>query len=308
MERSQPKDRKHSADSALSVNFAQEKESSLVVPSRSLLSSQPGQWSGIHLAYYQHAPGEIARTVSKQHLVLIHLEGATQVEQRLGTQLEKHYFRAGSVLLIPAHTRHAARWDAKHRYLLLSIDPDVLLKTQELTDKKQSTELIPRFTDADPLVHGIGLALKSELELDSVGNQLYVDSLHTTLFTHVLRHYSAQRSVFYDREDGLPYYRFQQVAHYIDTYLDRNLTLAELSAIAQLSPNYFTHLFKQSTGMTPHQYVIRQRVERAKRLLLEENLSIADVAIQVGFAHQSHLNRHFKRHTGVTPKAFINKQ
>ena len=94
----------------------------------------------------------------------------------------------------------------------------------------------------------------------------------------------------------------------MDVYLDRDLTLTELAAIAQLSPNYFTRSFKQSTGFTPHQYVIRQRVEKAKQLLVEGQLAIADIALEVGFAHQSHLNRHFKRWVGVTPKAFIRER
>ena len=71
-----------------------------------------------------------------------------------------------------------------------------------------------------------------------------------------------------------------------------------------MSPSYFSRLFKQSTGYAPHQYVIRCRVERAKKLLLQEKLTIADIAYSLGFAHQSHLNRHFKRLVGVTPKKF----
>ncbi|MGG6288195.1 helix-turn-helix transcriptional regulator, partial [Leptolyngbya sp. AN03gr2] len=65
-------------------------------------------------------------------------------------------------------------------------------------------------------------------------------------------------------------------------------------------------LVKQSTGLTPHQYVIQRRIERAKQLLRAGNLTIAQIALQVGFAHQSHLNRHFKKWVGVTPKVFVN--
>ncbi|MGB6016783.1 MAG: helix-turn-helix transcriptional regulator, partial [Nodosilinea sp.] len=70
---------------------------------------------------------------------------------------------------------------------------------------------------------------------------------------------------------------------------------------AGMSAHYFSQLFKQSTGFAPHQYVIRCRVERAKTLLAQPHTPIADIAYQVGFAHQSHLNRHFKRLVGVTP-------
>ncbi|WP_370589516.1 helix-turn-helix domain-containing protein [Tychonema sp. LEGE 07203] len=81
-----------------------------------------------------------------------------------------------------------------------------------------------------------------------------------------------------------------------------------LEAIANhidISSYHFCRLFKQSTGFSPHQYVIQQRVERAKQLLLQGKMSLAEIAIACGFSHQSHLNRHFKRITGVTPKTLL---
>ncbi|MDJ0597045.1 MAG: helix-turn-helix transcriptional regulator, partial [Pleurocapsa sp. MO_226.B13] len=78
----------------------------------------------------------------------------------------------------------------------------------------------------------------------------------------------------------------------------------ELAALVQISPSYFSILFKQATGITPHQYVIQCRIERAKELLRQSDLAIADVALRLGFSHQSHLSRHFKRLVGVTPKQF----
>jgi AraC family transcriptional regulator len=92
------------------------------------------------------------------------------------------------------------------------------------------------------------------------------------------------------------------VTDYIYAHLDQDLSLSELAAIAQMSPHYFSQLFKRSIGITPHQYVIRVRVERAKELLTQGNLSIAEVAKTVGFVDQSHLHRHCKRLLGVTPK------
>jgi AraC family transcriptional regulator len=80
--------------------------------------------------------------------------------------------------------------------------------------------------------------------------------------------------------------------------------LAELAAIVRLSQYHFAHLFKQSTGISPHQYLIRWRIERAKQLLAMGNLSIAAIAQTVGFASQGHFTYHFKRLVGVTPRVF----
>jgi AraC family transcriptional regulator len=97
------------------------------------------------------------------------------------------------------------------------------------------------------------------------------------------------------------------VTEYVAQHLDQNLTLATLAAIAHISPSYFSALFKNSTGLAPHQYVIHCRINRAKQLLLQ-GVSMAEVASDSGFSHQSHLSRHFKRLVGVTPKEFLKSQ
>lgn len=94
---------------------------------------------------------------------------------------------------------------------------------------------------------------------------------------------------------------------YIDAHLDCDLTVATLAAIAQVSPSYFSNLFKQSTGLSPHQYVIRCRIDRAKQLL-RQGMSIAEIAYSLGFTHQSHFSHHFKRLVGSSPKVFLKSQ
>ncbi|MGF1568848.1 MAG: helix-turn-helix transcriptional regulator [Nodosilinea sp.] len=75
-----------------------------------------------------------------------------------------------------------------------------------------------------------------------------------------------------------------------------------MASVINIRPTYFASLFKQGMGISPHQYVIQQRVERAKIILVKTNLEIADIALQVGFSSQSHLTQRFKRITGMTPK------
>ncbi|GAP99891.1 AraC family transcriptional regulator [Leptolyngbya sp. NIES-2104] len=93
---------------------------------------------------------------------------------------------------------------------------------------------------------------------------------------------------------GLTHNQLQQAIDYIHTHLNRDLSLAELASVISISPTYFASLFKRATGIAPHQYVIQQRVERARVMLSKTNLTIADIATQVGFSSQSHLTQQFK--------------
>ncbi len=104
------------------------------------------------------------------------------------------------------------------------------------------------------------------------------------------------------KHKGLTRTQLQQVLDYIQTHLDRDLSLAELAETLNLSPTYFATAFKQAIKVSPHQYVIQQRVERAKLMLSKTDLAISDIALQVGFSSQSHLTQQFKRLTGMTPK------
>ena len=294
------------APNSLIIDTTKENDMLQIYPCNSLLSSSNMGWDGIHLGYYRLPPHSIPENFSKQHLIVIHpqIPPKMKLEQRFEGRSKTGYIQNGDIVIVPANIPHQASWNREHSYIVLSLDPEKLAPA--LTDL-DTVELVPCFQKADPLILGIGLALKTEIESKDRGDRLYIDSLTNTLTVHLLRHYSTKKLSIQEYTDGLSKYQLRQVIECINDNLDRNFTLAELAAIANMSPNYFASLFKQSTGYAPHQYVIRCRVERAK-LLLKQEQAIADIAYSLGFSHQSHLNRHFKRLVGVTPKAFRQQQ
>jgi AraC family transcriptional regulator len=107
---------------------------------------------------------------------------------------------------------------------------------------------------------------------------------------------------------GLPRYKLHQVIRYIDEHLAESLSLETIAQQIGISQFYFCHLFKQSMGISPYQYLLQQRIERAKHLLLHHPLDIADIALAVGFSNQSHFTRRFKQVVGMTPKRFVNQE
>ncbi len=126
------------------------------------------------------------------------------------------------------------------------------------------------------------------------------------LALHLLRNHSSlgqssRRKV--GREGGFSKRALKQATDYINDNLPRKLTLAEIAGVAHMSPDYFARSFKTATGLTPHQYVIHRRVERAKALLSDTDLTVAEVAAAVGFSNPSHLAHHVRRLLGVSPVA-----
>ena len=102
----------------------------------------------------------------------------------------------------------------------------------------------------------------------------------------------------------LPLSRLRRVTEHISEHLDQDLTLAQLGAVVYMSPYHFARLFQRSTGVSPHQFVVRTRIDRAVTLLAARELSIARISRAVGFRTASHFSTVFRRVTGVTPRAY----
>lgn len=159
------------------------------------------------------------------------------------------------------------------------------------------------FGSQDPTVYHVARRLLHEQQTSSLGGSLYTDALVTELVIHLLRKYS------YDgvREKGvrgsLERDQLRLALEMIHDDLQTNFSLLELARAVQLSPYHFSRAFKRVTGLPPHQYVLSQRVQLARRLLVDTSLAIAEIAHQVGLYDQSHFTYHFKRLIGVTPSA-----
>ncbi len=167
-------------------------------------------------------------------------------------------------------------------------------------------EIVQQFKTRDPLIQHLGLALKSELESEGMGSRVYAESLFNTLCVHLVRHYSTSRQKVLADFERLLQDKLWCAIEYINDNLEKDLTLAEIAASVGMSPYHFARAFKQATGLPPHQYLIKRRIEKAKSLLRQTHLAIAEIAYHVGFASQSHFTTLFRKHTGTTPKAYRN--
>ena len=107
-----------------------------------------------------------------------------------------------------------------------------------------------------------------------------------------------------DRCCGLPARMRRSIEEYIDQHLDKDLSVEELASHLRMSTSYFTRSFRSSVGLTPHAYVMRQRILRAQELIASTDLALIDIAVATGFADQSHFSRRFHQMTGVSPRTY----
>jgi AraC family transcriptional regulator len=206
--------------------------------------------------------------------------------------------------LSPLGAPYAFSWDTEVENLIIFIAPELVASlVGEITRSDPAhTQLIWHFNFDDALVQAVCRALLAELRSDAPLGPLYAESLAQTLVLHLLRHYSNLGVARPLPAQGLSRRQVQQVRDFIHDHYRTNLRLSDLAAVAGLSPAHFARQFKQATGLSPHQYLIHYRVERARDLLMGGVLSVAQAAQVVGFADQSHLTRHFKRHLGYLPR------
>lgn len=293
-----------SENQPIKINFTRDGIQKLL-RNEPLISSNHAKWNGVYFEYRQSTAYEVPEYSPCQHLVIINTQVCdyTQYEQKLDNRLQHDPLRKGDVVIIPANVGHRARYYTMHYYVLLSIDTALFQNSALMLTDLDRIDLIPHFAMSDPLLCGIGLALKQELEYGKGSSQFYVDSLTTTMIAHLIKNYT-------DRKVNLKFYgnfskqKMQQIIDYIHDNIERDISLTELAKIATVTPNYFATSFKDMVGISPHQYIIRCKVDRAKQLLVNGERSIVRIAQDLGFCHQSHLNYHFKRLIGMTPKYF----
>jgi AraC family transcriptional regulator len=157
----------------------------------------------------------------------------------------------------------------------------------------------------DPLVEALCLRLWDEAVESNPHGSLFADAALDALLATLLTR-SGRPPKGPKRSQVLSGDRLGRVRAYIQDNLSREITTADLADVAHLSEFHFARLFKRATGLAPHQFVIAQRVERAKDLIRQGRLSLVNVAATVGFSSQSHLGQHFKRIVGCTPAEFRN--
>ncbi len=275
-----------------------------------MFSSRQMNWNGVLVEQCQSPASafEIELPALSDHWLYFHTGNPAPLVQERDDRLQESILHKGDSFLVPAG--QPSYWcqapdmsDDICAPLNICLKPELIQQVAEASDiDSKRFDLVHCFGQQDLQLHQIGMLMFAELRSGGMMGQLYVESLTQILVIHLLRHYSTLTQPIASQNSRLTRTQVQQAIDYIHAHLNRDLSLAELASVVNISPTYFASLFKHAMGISPHQYVIQQRVERAKVMLSKTDLAIADIALQVGFSSQSHLTQQFKRLTGMTPK------
>jgi AraC family transcriptional regulator len=279
----------------------------IVCTSQPLFSSKTQGWEQILVEEFHHPAGEGKMLYPNEHAICLSLAPRpVRLLQIQGDQSYTGLYGKGDLSITPAAAPFFARWDSEDRLLQMRINSQFMeqVATEALAMNPDRLEVIPTFRTRDPQLEAIAMLLLTELKQENLGSRLYIDSLTNVLAVRLLRQYSASKPQLAVYEGGLPQRQLQQILEYIDVHFDRDIKLADLAGLLGMSQFHFSHLFKQSIGTSPHQYLLQQRIERAKQLLKQTNRSIVEIALECGFNSHSHLSKQFRQLAGMTPKIY----
>ena len=272
--------------------------------------SQPSSVQGcenLHVEHLQNPTGEGVYHCEGQHTLFMSLSPRPiYYWQTQDGKTHTGLYRQGDLLITPANTPLFVRWEGDENCLQIQVADQFLKRIAEETFKGNSdrAQLIPIFQQRNAQVEAISNLILTEFQQNPSGNQLYVDSLANILTVNLLRQFAVSQPQLPIYEGGLPQRQLMKILDYIEANLDQEIKLAHLAQLLGMSQFHFSHLFKQAMGLSPYQYLLKQRVERAKQLLKQTDRLIADIALECGFNSHSHLSKQFRQFTGMTPKAF----
>jgi AraC family transcriptional regulator len=256
-------------------------------------SSRGLNWSGIEVRRYRVPAGE-----SKEHsfaqlvVFLSHVERPINSELRISGRRVRAQIGNQTVSIAPPGLPLSTSRDGAGEVTAIYLNAG-----------PESNRILPQYWIQDPLIHAIGTALEDELAAPGPRSASYAEALGAALVAHIFAKYADPN---FARQTA-PTQSAAQIGRALDfigKHLDRDIALDELADVANMSKFHFAKSFRKAMGIAPHQYLVKLRVEKARKLLAQQTMSVEEVASRVGYADKAHFAAQFRKIVGISPKRY----
>ena len=212
-----------------------------------------------------------------------------------------HEFTENSIYIRDLSDAYKADLRGPFDFVLFEISPTSLGKIADDAEMSGVTSLSVETASKDIVLANLARALIPALEKPEEANALFVDQMTTAIGTYLVQRYGGRPMKASDKSRRLSRSHEDLAKSLLLENLDSNVSISAVAQVCNLSRGYFIRAFRETTGMTPYQWVLRERIDRARNLLRGSDTPLAEVAIACGFADQSHFTRVFAGIVGTTP-------
>jgi AraC family transcriptional regulator len=270
-------------------------------PSQPLIDSGASPWRGLVLE--KHHVGAIAIPTHEHDTFCLHLQTSDPVAMDWSSGGHHGHLTTGpgNLILLAPGTRDSIVWHGASDRIVASIDPGLLHQAAEQLEIKGTCEFQNRWSFQDEQLRLLLTEMEREMNSGWAMGQLYGDLLGMSLSVALIRKYGETSSLPMPLRGGLSRSDLRKVQAYIDEHLAQDIRLHHLAEVTGLSIFHFARSFRESTGVTPHQYVLHRRIEKAKLLLRRPEWTVQQIASATGFTDASRFAKTFRRSTGASP-------
>lgn len=274
-----------------------------------LETSENQNWYSLLAERWTHHEGELNDIEPKETEIAIMLSGNLRVTRQGEGKVQECHAIPGTIWLCPAGVQeknirlYGTINECLHLYL--PTQPFLSSALMDFDINPDTLEIKYMGGFQDELIKSIGITIAQEIKTTSDTSSLLIDSLRNTLAAHLIHNYSnlSISNQIVNHEYRLEHAKLIKIEEYVLDNLTRKITLAELAETACLSPYHFSRVFKNSTNMTPHQFVLDKKITLAKNMITQKK-SISEVSYFCGFSSQSHFSCTFKKMVGIPPKEY----
>jgi AraC family transcriptional regulator len=270
-------------------------------------------WKDLLVRIYSEYPVRksiIVPGVAEPFIVRV-LSGTAVVEEReLGGPWLRTRVETGDFFLTASQSPYELRWRSigpepfgtMHLYLGLPVFARAI---EEVFEENVGTIHLRDVSGfKDTFLAALLEGLRGEVSSGRPASPLFVEGVAQALAVHLARNYTKLSRDVREYKGGLPGFKLRKTTELMAAHLEEEFSLSRLAREADMSEFHFSRLFKRTTGLTPSQYFIQLRMEKARRLLTETNKSVIEIGLDVGYTSPSHFAQIFRREVGVPPSGY----